>query len=169
METVSVNLFPSTGLFKRLLVVIYDGFLLAGTLLFSAFILVLLGVHPEHSWSRMINLIALSLVSLFFYGWVWTHGGQSLGMKAWRVKLVNAEGGAVTWNLALLRFIYAYLQWLLILGIIYTWMQEWYAGVGILSAVVFFGIASSMKHPQKLMLHDWLSRTRLVTLPKEHA
>ncbi|OGI41569.1 MAG: hypothetical protein A2150_00620 [Candidatus Muproteobacteria bacterium RBG_16_64_11] len=38
-----------------------------------------------------------------FYGWFWTRGGQTLGMRAWRLRLTRADGGPVTWRRAALR------------------------------------------------------------------
>ncbi|WP_159098498.1 RDD family protein [Thiorhodospira sibirica] len=164
-STAAIHYTP-VGLIKRLLVVIYDAFLLAGTLVFVSFALVVVGMRPE-SPLFVLNLPILVGVSFFLYGWVWTHGGQSLGMRAWRVKLIADDGRAVGWNLALLRFIYAFLQWLVILSLVYVWIRHWYAGVGLIAALIFIGLAFSLRHPQKLMLHDWLSRTRLVNLPKK--
>ena len=53
----------------------------------------------------------LLAISFGFYGWFWTHGGQTLGMKTWKIKLQQTDGQPVTWPLALLRFVTAMLSW----------------------------------------------------------
>ena len=75
-----------------------------------------------------------------FFGWFWTHGGQTLGMRAWRLRLLDAEGGPVTWRQSLLRVAGAYLS-ALALGVGYLWVLFDRAG---------------------LAWHDRLSGTRLV-------
>ena len=43
-------------------------------------------LHPQ-----VVQLIALSSVIAFF-SWFWLRGGQTLGMQAWRIKLVGIDG-----------------------------------------------------------------------------
>lgn len=38
-----------------------------------------------------------------FYLWFWTHGGQTVGMRAWRLRVQNSDGSAITLTQALLR------------------------------------------------------------------
>ena len=46
----------------------------------------------------------LLAVSFGFFGWFWTHGGQTLGLRAWRLRVERADGAPLTWRDALLRF-----------------------------------------------------------------
>ena len=34
----------------------------------------------------------------------WVRGGQTLGMRAWRIRVVRADGGALTWRQSVARF-----------------------------------------------------------------
>jgi uncharacterized RDD family membrane protein YckC len=38
--------------------------------------------------------LALILASLFFFTWFWTHGGQTLGMRAWKIRIEKVNGQA---------------------------------------------------------------------------
>ena len=38
-----------------------------------------------------------------FYVWFWTHGGQTVGMRAWRLRVQNSDGTAISVTQALLR------------------------------------------------------------------
>ena len=53
----------------------------------------------------------LLVICFCFYGWFWTHGGQTLGMKTWKMKLQLDNGQSITWMLALIRFIAALISW----------------------------------------------------------
>ena len=55
----------------------------------------------------------LTVVTFLYLGGSWTHGGQTLGMRAWRLRLVTLESGPVSWPRALLRFVVAVLSILL--------------------------------------------------------
>jgi uncharacterized RDD family membrane protein YckC len=46
----------------------------------------------------------LLLVAFGYFGLSWTRGGQTLGMRAWRIRLERADGGAPGWLDALVRF-----------------------------------------------------------------
>jgi uncharacterized RDD family membrane protein YckC len=54
--------------------------------------------------------VLLSLGCLFFAGF-WSRGGQTLGMRAWRIRLVADDGGPVRLGTALLRCLVALLSW----------------------------------------------------------
>ncbi|MGZ5049848.1 MAG: RDD family protein [Methylobacter sp.] len=53
----------------------------------------------------------LLLVSFFFYAWFWTHGGQTLGLRAWKIKVLTQDMKPISWRQALIRFIAAILSW----------------------------------------------------------
>ena len=46
------------------------------------------------------------LLTLLWFGWLWLHGGQTLGMRAWKIKLVG-DSGQVTLKALVVRFIIA--------------------------------------------------------------
>jgi uncharacterized RDD family membrane protein YckC len=56
-----------------------------------------------------------------FYAWFWTHGGQTLGMRAWKIKLVQDNGAPVSWTQAFFRFCYSLISWVPC-GAGYLWM-----------------------------------------------
>jgi uncharacterized RDD family membrane protein YckC len=89
---------------RRLAALCYD-LLLLTALAFSFTLLVVavrLGVPvPPGTWWFATSLLALATV--FFCGF-WVHGGQTLGMRAWRIRVVRGDGGALTWARAAARF-----------------------------------------------------------------
>jgi uncharacterized RDD family membrane protein YckC len=87
-------------------------------------------------------VIYLLTISFIYYGWFWTHGGQTLGMKTWKMKLQQEDGEAVTWPLALLRFITAIISW----------------------SAAGLGFIWSLFHPQRRTWHDMVSKCVLIDL-----
>lgn len=62
------------------------------------------GLEPLHQWLLFVCEI-LSVV--LFFGWFWTHSGQTLGMQAWRVKVESNDGAPLSWKQVLQRLVVA--------------------------------------------------------------
>ncbi|MEN8260121.1 MAG: RDD family protein, partial [Pseudomonadota bacterium] len=77
------------GFFRRLGAIFYDSLLLL-SVLFVATALILPFNEGEafHSNQHYYPLFLL-ILSLLFFGWFWTHGGQTLGMRAWKIKVCS--------------------------------------------------------------------------------
>ena len=71
----------------------------------------------------------------------WVNGGQTLGMKAWHLKLINEDANHVTWSQAVVRYLWG------VLGF-------WLAGVGLLWCLV---------DKDRQTLADRFAQTRMVT------
>jgi len=62
----------------------------------------------------------LLLVLFSFYAWFWHKSGQTLGMRAWKIRIVSEFGGNPSWGVAYLRLCFALLS-LACLGLGYWW------------------------------------------------
>ena len=112
----------TVGFFKRLLIICYDGLLLLGVIFLSSLFFPLLPEAFSYSLPGKVFKGAYLLSVIFlFYGWFWTHGGQTLGMKVWNLYLVNADGKFINWKTALIRFFAAIVSWAAI-GLGFTWI-----------------------------------------------
>lgn len=113
------------GLLRRLAALLYDTMLLAGVL-FAATLLLLPfrggeAFHPHNPWFSAYLLG----VGFAFFGGFWTHGGQTLGMRAWKIRLKSVDGGTVTWRQAALRAGFALVSTgLLGLGYLWVWFDS---------------------------------------------
>ena len=92
------------GPFRHLIVVVYDLLLLLSSLLLATLVIVALNGGEAIGQGNPFFIAYLFLVSFAFYGWFWTHGGQTLGMRSWRVFLVSYSNSPITWQQAFLRF-----------------------------------------------------------------
>jgi uncharacterized RDD family membrane protein YckC len=125
---------------RRLAAIFYDILLLFALLFFASMIVVVpFGItmdHPLHS----LYVVYIYVVSFIFFGWFWTHGGQTLGMRAWRVRVQRHDGRSLTWRHALVRFLAA-----------------------VISCAPFgAGFIWCLFSKERLALHDILSATHLV-------
>ena len=149
MPTMPEQNLPRCGLMRRLAAILYDGMLLLGLLFIaSALHLAVSGGGEDASTTPdLIRTIFIVLASFGFFAWFWLHGGQTLGMRAWRIRLQNRGGGPITLWQALLRYLVAIVSWLA-LGMGFIW---------------------SLFDKEKLTWHDRYSMSELVIIPKEQA
>jgi uncharacterized RDD family membrane protein YckC len=112
---------PAPGLFRRLAAIVYDSLLL-GAVLFAA-TAAMLPLNSGHAFraNQYFYPVYLTGVSFLFFGWFWTHGGQTLGMRAWKIKVLTHDGQPINWRQAALRFLSALLSWL-VLGLGFWWI-----------------------------------------------
>jgi uncharacterized RDD family membrane protein YckC len=69
----------------------------------------------------LIYRLYLVVVSFFFYGWFWTHGGQTLGLRAWKLTVLTQDKKTLDWSQALVRFVTASVS-LSFFGLGYLWV-----------------------------------------------
>ena len=135
---------PSASLFRRLAALFYDSLLLLAVL-FVATALALpfsggAALRPHNPFYSTYLLI----VCFLFFAWFWMHGGQTLGMRTWRLRLQRTDGKPLTlWHIVL-RFFCAIPSWGFF-GIGFWWM---------------------LFNKRKLTWHDQFSETRIVQLEK---
>ncbi|WP_347257293.1 RDD family protein [Methylocaldum sp.] len=94
----------SPGLLRRLAALVYDMVVLVAVL-FAATVL-LLPLHHGEAFQPNHGLYSAYLltVSFAFVGWFWTHGGQTLGMRSWKIRLCTTADTSISWGQASIRF-----------------------------------------------------------------
>jgi len=129
------------GLFRRLAALLYD-LLLVIALGFVVTFAMLPLTHGEAILTETQGLIGhayhalLAMLVFAYFGWSWTRSGQTLGMRAWRIRLEAGDGAALNWFDSLVRFLYgAGLAWLAVTG---AWhLSRAGSTLGIVGAVAF--------------------------------
>lgn len=110
---------PSASLFKQLAAMLYDSFLIFAVLFVAA--AVALAVNQGEAIESSPMFSAYLLFTWFsFYAWFWHKSGQTLGMRAWKIRIVSEFGGNPSWGISYLRLIFALLS-LLCFGLGYLW------------------------------------------------
>jgi len=112
--------YEPAGLFRRLMAMIYDVFLLLSALMLAT-ALALVVTRGELDYHHPLFRTYLFLTCFMFYAWFWTHGGQTLGMRAWRLRVQRLDGRPITLWQALLRFLSAIPSWA-VFGLGYLWI-----------------------------------------------
>ena len=109
------------GLLRHLAVIIYDFLLLVALLFLATALLLPFNGGKAFTNQQVFYFLYLLAVSFFFYGWFWTHGGQTLGLRAWKIKVLNDKYELVNWRQACIRFTVSLFSWGL-LGLGFLWI-----------------------------------------------
>lgn len=99
----------TAGLFRRLAAMSYDGLLMVALWFVATFAMLPL-TGGEAILTSSQGLLGhfyhalLLLLAVAYFGFCWTRGGQTLGMKAWQIRLERTDGRSLGWGDALIRF-----------------------------------------------------------------
>ena len=97
-------------------------------------------IAPGTLWYQLY----LATVVFLYYAVSWRRGGQSIGMKAWRLRVVREDGGPLSWRDIAVRFVVAI-------------VAVAAAGAGLLAALF---------DPRRRMWHDVAAGTVVIREPK---
>lgn len=148
---------------------VYESMLLFGVLFVSNLIFSTLVEQRHALYLRHALQAWLFLVVAAYFVWFWTHGGQTLAMKTWRMRLVDVTGRPVGYARASLRYI---LAWFWILpGMLLAWMGgaqgPWLIVFPAVNLLLW--AMTAYLNPQHQFLHDRLAGTRLQNLAQAEA
>lgn len=148
--TIDISQAKTPSLLRRLGAMFYDSVLLLGVLMVANAIIVIpyeviVGspVYEHFLPLTLMRLYLLAVVAIFFV-YFWTRGGQTLGMRAWRLRVVTEAGEPLGTLDAIKRF---------------GWAIPSVLGLG-------FGVWMSLFNADRLAWHDRKSGSRLVMVKK---
>lgn len=155
---------PTPSLRRRLCSMVYESMLLFGVLFISAWLFSTLLQQRHALYLRHALESWLFIILGLYFVWFWNHGGQTLAMKTWRIRLVNADGSRINVMRALARFLLSWLWFIPGLALAWVlgakgWMLIW---IPTLNVVIWAALV--YLDPQRQFLHDRLAGTRIVDL-----
>ena len=139
---------PTPSLVRHLVSMVYDALLVIALVFVVNGLALGVTVQLSDGEQEVLNpyigqaLFVLCLVG--FYSAFWLKSGQTLGMQAWRIKLVSVKGGDPTFNQALLRC----------------------CGAALSAGCLGLGYLWKLFDRNQRYWHDYISGTELILLPK---
>ena len=129
-----------SGFWRRFASLGYEAILLFGLLFVSGYLFVSLARDAQHGWLRVLFQAYLLAVCGAYFVFCWIRSGQTLAMKTWGLRVVAADGAALTVRRAFVRYLLA--------------VPSVFLGVGLLWALF---------DRDRQFLHDRLAGTKIVT------
>ena len=136
---------PTAGVMRRLAAACYDALVLGALWMTATLVIVAVrGGEPVPAGEPAYQLLLFLIAALFFIP-SWLRGGQTLGMRAWRLRVERQSGGPLDTRTGILRFLAGLLSLLAGgIGLLWLWVDR-----------------------DELTWHDRLAGTRVVVLPKK--
>lgn len=137
-------------LWRRFACLLYDVLPLLGLWMLAGGLWVLAfhrSYDPQHPgvWMRALLDAWLVVVTGAYFAVSWTRVGQTIGMRAWKLKLVRGDGTLLDWRTAALRFLLALLS------------------LGLLGAGFWYACFDA----ERRTWHDRVCGTRMLRLPRK--
>lgn len=133
---------PDASLLRQLAAMIYDSLLIFAVLIFVVAIPVVFNRGEAIEWNVWLLRLYLLLSVFGYYAWFWHKSGQTLGMRAWKLKIVTETGARPGWLTCFRRLLCALLSW------------------------ACFGLGYLWRLFRPRTWHDRLSGTRIVIVPR---
>jgi len=128
------------GLGRRLLIIVYDTLIVLALLMLAAAVALPVTGGAQQAFRDVPYTLYLAAVWFAYLGWCWTRGGQTVGMRAWKVRLRTGRETLPGWHAVGIRF-----------------------AVSLVSALCLgAGFWLSLFRPDRACWHDRASGTRLV-------
>ena len=108
------------GIARRLASALYDLLLVVALLFIATFPFLAFFGDSVFGWRRHALQAWVLVVPGAYFVWFWVHGGQTLPMKTWQIRLVRADGQSVRVLRAIHRYVLALLG-LAALGLGFAW------------------------------------------------
>lgn len=156
------SVFTAPSLPRRMACWLYEGMLLFGVVFIAGYLFSALS-QTRHALDNRPGLQAfLFLVLGIYFTWFW-HRGQTLAMKTWHIRVVDANGHRLSQKQALRRYLASWLWFLP--PLLLTWPLQLPAlqvAVLMLAWIAIWALLSRFQRERQFW-HDVLAGTRLIS------
>ncbi|MBU9564067.1 RDD family protein [Burkholderia multivorans] len=151
---------------RRLAAMLYEAVLLFGVVFFAGLAFGL--ATQQRNGLVHHNLLAawIALVVGVYFLWFWTHGGQTLPMKTWRLRLEAANGRPLSAGHAIVRYALGWLWFLPPLALHPLLGLSVPVTLALAAAWIVVWAGAARLHADRQFPHDRLARTRIVAMPR---
>lgn len=150
------------ALARRLAAFVYEGVLLFGVVMIAGLLYSLVTQQRHAIEGRIGMMVYLFVVLGVYFTWFWSHGGQTVAMKAWHIRLRTADDQPVSMRRAWVRYLLAWLWFLPASAAVYVAGLH---GKAAITAAMFTGVlayaALAWLRPDRQFWHDVVGGTRL--------
>ena len=128
-------------LWRRIASMLYDSVLIVALLIIMSLPLISFNIQENIILKTTVQIYSYLIIQYFFV-WFWVNSSGTLGMKSWKIKIVDINGNKITYRKAILRF-----------------------NIAIISILIFgIGFILSIFRKDRKCLHDIISKTILIKI-----
>lgn len=157
------SLAATPGLGRRLACFVYEGVLLFGVVMAAGLVYGIVAGQRDAMLGRAGLQALLFIVLGAYFTWFWSHGGQTLAMKTWRIRLVRRDGTAAPPLRCALRWVLAW-AWFApaLLALWFAGSRSgWTVAAALAAGVAGYALLARLRSDRQFW-HDAVCGTRLV-------
>lgn len=109
---------------RRMACLLYESMLLFGVVFIAGYLFDTLTQSKHALYLRHERQAWLAFVLGLYFVWFWRHGGQTLAMKTWHIRLVREDGSPIGWLQGIIRFVLASLFNCSGISFVYSWFDR---------------------------------------------
>jgi uncharacterized RDD family membrane protein YckC len=152
------------SLWLRFAAMVYELVLLFGVVFIVSYALLSAArwTYPLPDPQRWVLQSVLFITVGAYFAWCWSRGGQTLAMKSWGLRVVDATGRRLTFGRAALRYL---LAWHLVVpGLVFVALFQAHTVTDLAAVAIGFVamLFTARLDPDRQLLHDRLLGTRVV-------
>ncbi len=151
---------------RRMACWLYEGMLMFGVVFIAGYLFSTLTQTRHALDNRHALQFFLFVVFGIYFAWFWSKG-QTLAMKTWDIRVVDAQGQPLSQARGLWRYVLSWLWFVPPLAV--SWAQDVSGGESLVLVcgwVAIWAILSRF-HPQGQFWHDALAGTRLIHVERK--
>lgn len=159
--------YSTPSFWRRIVCLIYDFLLILAVLFIASFIFHFIFTDTQAAYFKPLFQCYLFAIMGYYFTWFWTHGGQTLAMQTWKMRLVTVDGHGLTKKQAIARYLFS------LAGIFIFVVIDWvfpinfisYYQLVLISILIFgSGFIWALFDRDRQYLHDRLAGTRIIRL-----
>ncbi|MBI3231324.1 MAG: RDD family protein [Burkholderiales bacterium] len=166
MKEVELDNFPTPTLRRRLICMVYESVLLfgVGAVSIALFMALTVKLHGDYLQQAKMSWLFFSVGLYFCYSWC--RGGQTLAMKTWRIRVVDANGNNPDGKTAAIRYALAWM-WFMPALVLHSLLHldKWPSVIALCVGFIVWACFIWL-NPERQFLHDRIAGTRLILLDK---
>ncbi len=159
--------YSTPGFWRRTICLIYDFLLILAILFIASFIFHFIFSDTQATYFKPLFQFYLFMIMGYYFTWFWTHGGQTLAMQTWKMRIVSADGCGLTKKQAITRYLFSLTGAFFLVAVNYIFPINFasYHQLALISSVIFgSGFIWALFDPDHQYLHDRLAGTRIIKL-----
>lgn len=105
----SVTVVEFASLRRRLAAMVYEGIILLAVLSITFLVPhIALGLTVGISTPGWLLIVHIFMVLGLYFVWYWRHGGQTLAMQTWKIRIASANGSTPSTRRLIVRYVLAW-------------------------------------------------------------
>ena len=149
---------------RRLATMLYEGVILFGIVFIAGYLFSTLTQQRNGLTHHNLLMAWIGIVLAVYFVYFWTHGGQTLPMKTWRLKVVDAQGAPISTVRAFFRYVFAWLWFLPPLALHPLLGLSVPVTLALSAGWIVLWAAAVWLDPSRQFLHDRFAGTRVVAV-----